>query len=75
MSSQPEKREIPVASTSLDWADVKLSLDVLHLLADADRVAVDIRPAQAPNLTALQHVEQQQHERRMKRIISRRGED
>jgi hypothetical protein len=75
MSSQPEKREIPVARTGLDRADVKLSLDALHLLADADRVAVDVRPAQAQNLTAPQPVEQQQHERGMKRIISRRGEE
>jgi hypothetical protein len=51
---------------------VKLALDALHLLPNVDRVAVDIDPAQAQDFTAPQSVEQQEHERRVKRVTSRR---
>jgi len=39
---QPEKGEIPAARTGLDRAEVKLSLDALDLLADVDRVTVNV---------------------------------
>jgi hypothetical protein len=75
VSSQPEKREIPVARPGLDWADMKLSLDALHLLTDVDRIAVDVRPTQPQDFTTPKPVEQQQHQRGMKRIIGRRGKE
>jgi hypothetical protein len=75
VSGQAEKREIPVTCPGLDRADMKLSFDALHLLTDVDCVAVDVRPAQSQDFTAPQSVQKQEHERGMKRIISRCGEE
>ena len=71
LGGQGEQGQVAAASGALDRADTQLAVDPLDLLADPQLAVllVHVAPAQAEDFTAAQPVEQQEHERRVERII------
>jgi hypothetical protein len=55
-------------------SQMQFAFDALHLLANVDRVAVEVGPAQAEDFAAPHPVQQQKDEHRIKRVAFHRSE-
>ena len=70
-AARPSSGQVTAASAVLTGPMLQLAVDALDLLADADarRRLVDVMPAQAEDFTAAHAVQQQEHERRIERVV------
>src|SRR5262249_11333039 len=77
LPGQLEQRQVPLTSPSLDRPDVHLTAYPLDLLFDADRSGgeIDVLPAEPEDFATAQAIEDEQHERRMKRVRLRDGKE
>ena len=77
LGGQGKQGQVAAASGALDRADTQLAVDTLDVLADPQLVVlvVHVSPAQAEDFTAAQPVEQQEHERRVERIVLGGGQE